>query len=355
MAKVSTKKTETQEVSSEIASGAITETRDIEIIAEEIQFYKRQAGQSIIEIGIRLNEAKAQLEHGEWTEWLKKRVDFSERSAQRFMRLALEYKTATVTDLGAGKALALLALPPEERDEFIEETHDVGGEEKSVKDMSKRELEKAVKERAEAIKARDAAEQIAKETEEEIQALKQQLENANLEASRAQGVAEAAKNDARTLEAQLEELKNADTTLPDEEGQQMMESMRKEIAAEAKKEAEAKLKKKIDKADAEKAEAEIKLKEAEDTAARLTKEAENVKRQAEEKVEKLQKQLKAASSEHITIFKTHFANSQTCINSMLECIENLKDAPEMQDKLKTALRTLCETTLKGLPEDSGEN
>ena len=40
----------------------------------------------------------------------------------------------------------LLALPPEEQERFMEENHVVDGEEKSVIDMTSRELEKAVKE-----------------------------------------------------------------------------------------------------------------------------------------------------------------------------------------------------------------
>ena len=82
--------------------------RPLELITEEIVFYKRQAGASIIEIGRRLNEAKAQLSHGEWLPWLREKVDLSERSAQNFMRLAREYsKSAEIADLGAAKALAL--------------------------------------------------------------------------------------------------------------------------------------------------------------------------------------------------------------------------------------------------------
>ena len=96
--------------------------RDIQLITAEIQFFKRQAGQAVYEIGRCLLEAKAQLKHGEWLPWLRDEVAFSEASAQRYMRLAREYgKSRIVTDLGAGKALELLALPASEREQFVEE------------------------------------------------------------------------------------------------------------------------------------------------------------------------------------------------------------------------------------------
>ena len=133
-------------------------SRPLELITEEIVFYKRQAGASIIEIGRRLNEAKAQLSHGEWLPWLREKVDLSERSAQNFMRLAREYpNSAVVADLGAAKALALLALPESERAGFAAETHVVNGREKTVADMTGDELKRAVAERDEALRQADDA------------------------------------------------------------------------------------------------------------------------------------------------------------------------------------------------------
>ena len=122
--------------------------REIETITEEILNYKRTAGESILEIGRRLKEAKALLSHGEWLPWLQEKVEFSERSAQNFMRLADAYQNPqTLADLGASKALVLLALNPVERDEFLNEKHDVRGVEKTVPEMSARELDEAVRQR----------------------------------------------------------------------------------------------------------------------------------------------------------------------------------------------------------------
>lgn len=100
----------------------LVQMRPIETITAEIQFYKGQAGACVLEIGKRLIEAKEQLPHGEWLPWLEGQVEFTERAAQRFMRLAREYSNPTlVSDLGATKALILLALPEERREVFAVE------------------------------------------------------------------------------------------------------------------------------------------------------------------------------------------------------------------------------------------
>ena len=124
---------------------AIGGGRDIDVITAEILTYKSHIAESIYEIGKCLNEAKAQLSHGFWLDWLANGVNFSEATAQRFMRLAKEYPNpSALTDLGLSKALALLALPKAERNIFIEEFHLIAGVEKSVGEMSTRELAKII-------------------------------------------------------------------------------------------------------------------------------------------------------------------------------------------------------------------
>ena len=90
---------------------APVEGRTIETITDEILELKQTAGEAILEIGNRLIEAQSMLSHGEWLTWLTERVEFSPRTAQRFMRLSREWSNATaLSHLGATKALALLAL-----------------------------------------------------------------------------------------------------------------------------------------------------------------------------------------------------------------------------------------------------
>ena len=126
------------------------ENRTIEAIAGEILDAKRAGGEAILTIGRCLIEAKEMLPHGEWLPWLNERVEFSERTARNFMRLAREWTNRqTLADLGASKALTLLALPAEEREQFMEDHN--------VIDMSARQLEQAIRERDEARKAAEAA------------------------------------------------------------------------------------------------------------------------------------------------------------------------------------------------------
>jgi DNA repair exonuclease SbcCD ATPase subunit len=332
------------------AAATLAERRDIDVITAEIQFYKTQAGEAILEIGKRLNEAKDQLDHGEWLDWLRDRVEFSDATAQRFMRLAREYTNPSpVTDLGSSKALILLALPPDEREAFADETHAVNGEDKTVSDMSKRELEKAVRERAEALEreavanaARAEAERIAEESKKALHAAEDRIADAK-------ATAEMREKEANLLAAELERLENTEPVPAEEPGQQTFEDLKKEAAKAAKKEAEEKLKKKIADADAAKATADKKVSDAQSERDRVKQEADREKAAAAEKIAQLEKRLLAASSESVTIFKTQFENAQGCVNSMLGCIMKLKDDPAMRDKLSAALRALCEKTIQGLP------
>lgn len=172
-------------------SAPVETERGIETITEEIIFYKNVGGQAVIEIGRRLTEAKAQLKHGEWLPWLREKVEFSETSAQNFMRIAREYgNTHLVGDFGASKALVLLALPASERENFAQEKHLVNGEEKSVSEMSKRELK-------EAIRQRKLAELKAAETARELDRQKEATAEAEAAAEKAQEAAEAQRDEAR--------------------------------------------------------------------------------------------------------------------------------------------------------------
>lgn len=127
-----------------------SETR-LQQLAVEIVTFDRQAKitavSCAIEIGERLLEAKDLVPHGEWGNWLKVNVNYSQSTANNFMRLYKEYgndqgslfttvtNSQAIMNLDVSKALALTVLPAEEREEFVSE-HD-------VEKMSTRELKYA--------------------------------------------------------------------------------------------------------------------------------------------------------------------------------------------------------------------
>ena len=92
--------------------------RTIDTIAAEINGIKEQVRATVvsgaIEIGRRLKEAKSLVPYGEWGAWLKRSVDYSERTAQNMMRIADEYgKTdpQALADLSVTQAVLLLGVP----------------------------------------------------------------------------------------------------------------------------------------------------------------------------------------------------------------------------------------------------
>ena len=122
--------------------------QSIDTLTTEILILKQQTAQNIIEIGKRLVEVKESLPHGEWGGWLKEKVDFTDRTAQRFMKVANEFSNATtLSDLPKSKAFALLDLPQDERETFVKEN--------PVNEMTTRELQQAIKDRDKAVNEKE--------------------------------------------------------------------------------------------------------------------------------------------------------------------------------------------------------
>ncbi len=133
--------------------------RTASIVAAEINAIKQQTIQTVyyasIEIGRRLLEAKTLVDHGDWCKWLEENVEYSKTKANNLMKICLEFddgqqdlfmkmpKSHTYGNLNYSQMVALLALPETDREEFVEE--------KNIDDMSVRELQKAIKERDEAL------------------------------------------------------------------------------------------------------------------------------------------------------------------------------------------------------------
>ena len=345
-------------MSEELMMSAAGEERSITTITDEIIFYKSVGGQAVIEIGKRLMEAKAQLKHGEWLPWLSEKVEFSETSAQNFMRVAREYgNTQLVGDLGVSKALALLALPASERENFASEKHLVNGEEKSVAEMSKRELEEAVRQQkiaeAERNEARRALEAQRKETEEanaKVQAAQDAADAARAEVKNAQGTALAAQERAAELERELKALREQ----PVDVAVQTVDASEEQIAAavaEAKKDAEAEKTEALGKKAEElkKARDELKKAKAEMAdAAEALKKAEDEREALRETLEKEKKSAAAMDNKALAEFSVLFRQAQETVNRMTEIVDELDE--ESRPKIYRALDALAQL----IKEKAGE-
>lgn len=125
------------------AAQAQTPARSLLEIETEIRHQKNVIGEGYVKIGLALIEAKEQLSHGEWAGWLRERVNFSQSSAEGYMRVAREYGSGSqLLNLPYTKVLALLSVPAEEREEFAQENQ--------VEDKSVSEIKKLIRERDEA-------------------------------------------------------------------------------------------------------------------------------------------------------------------------------------------------------------
>lgn len=83
----------------------------------EIKSLMRRTSQDIIEIGEKLIEVKERLEHGRFESWVKTEFEWALRTANRFISVAKNFKSANLADLPiAPSALYELAAPstPEE-------------------------------------------------------------------------------------------------------------------------------------------------------------------------------------------------------------------------------------------------
>lgn len=130
-------------------------TRTPFLIAAEINSIKDQTRNIVlfnsIEIGRRLVEAKAVILHGAWGEWLKSAVDYSQSTANNLMKIFEEYganqlsffgdnaNSQALGNLSYTQAVALLGIPQEEREAFVNDN--------DLENMSTRQLQQAIKEK----------------------------------------------------------------------------------------------------------------------------------------------------------------------------------------------------------------
>lgn len=86
----------------------------------EIRRLARRSAEDIVEIGERLMEVKAALQHGDFGDWVKAEFGWSYEAAKKFMQVARQFKTVNFTDLQIAPS-ALYALASGSTPDFIRE------------------------------------------------------------------------------------------------------------------------------------------------------------------------------------------------------------------------------------------
>ena len=195
----------------------VTLSNNLSQIELEINHHKQIAGQSIWEIGRRLNHVKENdLAHGQFMEWLKK-IEFSQTVANQFMKVAKELpNSVTSQNLGINALYLIATLPEEEKQEQIEKIEQ--GDTPTVRELQEVKKKLKLKEQAlEAVKGELERTRLIKPTEKVIekevipddykatQELSKQLLAKNKELSDSE---QAANERVRFIESQLKELMN---------------------------------------------------------------------------------------------------------------------------------------------------
>ena len=316
--------------------------RTPDVIGAEIRGLTQQAKSMTlwfgIEIGRRLTEAKALLEHGQWLPYLKEQTEFSQPSASRLMRLYDEYGAkqtslfgaelnySTLNNLSISNALRLLAVPEDEREEFALE-HD-------VEHMSARE-------RDELIKQRDEAEQRAARAEEQVQQAADGAARADEQYQKAKqelhllreklGNAEAQK---AAAEKELSELRERPVEVAVEVDEKAVAEA--VTAARAKNDAEwaekmAKVKNKLSEAGLKAEKLKAKIKKAEERAEEKAAELERLKKS------------QTLNDPNTAVFKQIFEQVQEDFNKLHGSLLKVRASdPDTAQKLTAAVRALVD-------------
>ena len=313
--------------------------RDLSIITYEIKTIYHNVLEyeliSAVRLGRKLNEAKSLVGHGEWGNWIKENLPFSQDKAEIMLKIYKNYGSSQESifgelnseiyrNLGVSQAFALLSVPESEREEFVKENN--------VEDMSVRELKKMIAERDAAKAERDRA--ISEQEAEK--------------ASTAEKIDELEKDNAKLRSTNLELLKKSQEA---QKSADAVATARQEAADAKLKIEEANARTKVAEKNATEAKAELeelkknppvseevinRLKAEAEAAAKKLTEAEVTKAQA--RTAELEKQLALASPD-VAVFKTYFQELQEVQNKIIGCIMKVSNADaEMAGKLKSAVK-----------------
>lgn len=340
----------------EIESGNRLQQLAVEIITFDRQA-KITAVSCAIEIGERLLEAKDLVPHGEWGKWLKENVNYSQSTANNFMRLYREYgsdqgslfttvaNSQAIMNLDVSKALALTVLPPEEREEFVAE-HD-------VEQMSTRDLKEALQENRELKQQQQQLQKQLEEKDRQVKETSAQLDTAITErqkmqeklsetvnqnagyekslqvkidaAKKLEQEKKAAEEKRRESEQKVQQLQQQIDALKEQKlqpDQQMIGQLR----AEAEKQAQQQFQEQIEKLTQEKERAEQKA------------------QQAEEKNRQLESKASSVQSRELIVFDEKFKAFQDNYNQLNTLIAKMEDATagKVREAVKKLLSVMTE-------------
>lgn len=340
---------------------------ELDVLEQDTRRKETALIENYIEVGRRLEEVKAQLPYGEWGSWLESR-GYPQAKAVKLMKVFRAYgkeqqslfggeaKSQAFANLGFHKLVQLLAIEGEEdREQFVAE-HD-------VEHMSTRELERALREREEALEAAAAAKEEVQGLRREADQAKKAQEKAAAKAQRLQDALSKANAAAQEAEAEhakmlqeLEELRNrpvqADTEAVEAARKAAIEEMTGKVdkAKEAKKKADTARKAAEEAlAAAQKELADLKAKgpqvrelTPEEIQAMTAGEVEKVQAATTERMQALEKQLAQADPDTAT-FKVLFTSWQETYGKMLEALERIKATDsDKAGKLQGAIRAVVE-------------
>lgn len=178
--------------------------RSVQTITAEIVGIATQTAQvlfiSACEMGKRMLEAKELVNHGEWGSYLDdlcKQLGIGKSTAHNWMKLYRECGDSpnfqALGNITYTKAVRLLALPEETREEILQENN--------VEDMSSRELDQAIKDK----KAAQGMLAIAQETNSDLKRRNDELER---ESAALKSSLERAKSAEATAKAELQQLRD---------------------------------------------------------------------------------------------------------------------------------------------------
>lgn len=304
--------------------------RDIEVVTAEILNLCQEVKSTVLlysaEIGRRLVEAKQILPHGEWSHWLKTEVHFSQRTAENHMRIfeaygspqislfGAELKSKSFANLSYTAALKLLAVPDEEREDFITDN--------DIEHKSVREIDALIKERDEA--------------KLDLQRMRSQLDETNSQLEAARSAMTDSMGDLDKLTAEKTQLGNDLKDIMDKlEKSKAAEKKAKEKLKRLKENPEipeekiAELRSQIEKETAEAHAADVANQLKDIKAKYEAAESAEIKARREVelsagKVAELEKKLKIADPA-VARFKVLFENLQNGIHDALDALGDIKD------------------------------